>query len=145
MLGEEGKLDEADALFVRVLKIQQAHFEPDDRRLAETLTNHGVLSFEQGAAQRAIEPLREALQIFELDLRHNRPAVTQALVALAEAYVALDEGEVARPLIARAQAVYDALTPAERGAIRPEFGDELEAIRAKLTEPAAPHPPGEIG
>ena len=137
VIGEEGELDEADALFVRVLKIQQAHFEADDRRLAETLTNHGVLFFEQGAPARAIEPLREALRIFELDLAHNRPDVTQVLVALAEAYVALDEGEVAVPLVVRAQELYDGLTPAERGVIRPEFGDELEAVRARLTEPAA--------
>lgn len=144
VIGEEGKLDEADALFVRVLKIQQAHFEPDDRRLAETLTNHGVLFFEQGAPQRAIEPLCEALRIFERDLGHNRPDVAQVLVALAEAYVALDEREIAVPLVERAQAIYDALTPAERGAIRPEFGGQVEAVRARLTE-AAPEPSDEVG
>jgi len=138
--GEQGELDEADALFERVMTIELAHFPANDRRIAETHTNHGAMFFERGAPQRAVEPLREALRIFELDLARNRPDVTQVLASLASVYLALDERELARPLVRRSQKLYDALTPPERGAIPPEFAEELAALTAKLTEPAAPRP-----
>lgn len=128
-LRTQGRTIEAVKLYTAAVK-EAERFGPNDRRLATSLNNLGVLSMFQGRPAQAEPLLKRALKIRKKALGPGHPAVAQSLNNLAAFYNDQGKEPAADALYRQALAIEEkALREA-----RPGVGDTLAHLAEIYTE-----------
>jgi tetratricopeptide (TPR) repeat protein len=96
---DQGKMDEADAMFKQTLSVRRAHPQAGEAPLAGTLKVYGLALERAGRHSEAAPILEEALTLEDRMLGPEHPASVKVREALAKAYEGMGDtarGEAAR-------------------------------------------------
>ena len=97
----QGRLPDAERMFVRALNVKQASLGRDHLDVAVTLTNLGLVYIAEGRDQEAEPLLERALAIQETKLPPKSAALGRTLTALVEVYRHLGREDKAQALETR--------------------------------------------
>ena len=130
LLSEEmGRMDEAEEIYGRALKLQETSLSPDHPQVAQTLNNLGLLYYNTGSPEKALALYTRALEIFEKLGKMEHMGYANTLNNLAGVYVRKRRCKEALELYEKTLAIREKLLGEEHPEVAKTLNNLAELYR----------------